>query len=60
MQAGALVMLLGTPIALGSWWGLLAVAAMVPALIWRLFEEENSWQGTCLATWRIKKKCGTG
>jgi protein-S-isoprenylcysteine O-methyltransferase Ste14 len=41
MYAGALVMLLGIPIALGSWWGILVVAAMLPALIWRLFEEEK-------------------
>jgi protein-S-isoprenylcysteine O-methyltransferase Ste14 len=41
MYAGALVMLLGIPIALGSWWGLLVIVAMVPALIWRLFDEEK-------------------
>ena len=41
MYAGALVMLLGIPIALGSWWGLLALAAMMPALIWRLLDEEK-------------------
>jgi protein-S-isoprenylcysteine O-methyltransferase Ste14 len=41
MYAAALVMLLGIPIALGSWWGLLAFAAMTPALIWRIFDEER-------------------
>jgi protein-S-isoprenylcysteine O-methyltransferase Ste14 len=41
MYAGALVMLLGIPIALGSWWGLLVIAAMMPALIWRLIDEEK-------------------
>jgi protein-S-isoprenylcysteine O-methyltransferase Ste14 len=41
MYAGALVMLLGIPIALGSWWGLLVIVAMVPALIWRLIDEEK-------------------
>ena len=41
MYAGALVMLLGIPIALGSWWGLLVLLAMTPALIWRLFDEEK-------------------
>ena len=41
MYAGALVMLLGIPIALGSWWGLLVLVSMMPALIWRLFEEEK-------------------
>jgi protein-S-isoprenylcysteine O-methyltransferase Ste14 len=41
MYAGGLVMLLGIPIALGSWWGLLVVVAMMPALIWRLVDEEG-------------------
>jgi protein-S-isoprenylcysteine O-methyltransferase Ste14 len=41
MYSGALVMLLGMPIALGSWWGVLVVVAMLPALIWRLLEEEK-------------------
>jgi protein-S-isoprenylcysteine O-methyltransferase Ste14 len=41
MYAGALVMLLGIPIALGSWWGVAVIVAMVPALIWRLFGEEK-------------------
>ena len=41
MYAGALVMLLGIPIALGSWWGLLIIVAMMPALIWRLIDEER-------------------
>lgn len=41
MYAGAMVMLVGMPIALGSWWGLLALLAMTPALIWRLLDEER-------------------
>ena len=41
MYAGALVMLLGMPIALGSWWGALVIVAMLPALIWRLIDEER-------------------
>jgi protein-S-isoprenylcysteine O-methyltransferase Ste14 len=41
MYATALVMLLGMPIALGSWWGALIVVALVPALIWRLLDEER-------------------
>jgi protein-S-isoprenylcysteine O-methyltransferase Ste14 len=41
MYSGALVMLLGIPIALGSWWGVLIIAVILPALIWRLFEEEK-------------------
>ena len=41
MYAGALVMLLGIPIALSSWWGVLVIVAMMPALLWRLFDEEK-------------------
>ena len=41
MYAGALVLLAGIPIALGSWWGLLVLIAMLPALIWRLLDEEK-------------------
>jgi protein-S-isoprenylcysteine O-methyltransferase Ste14 len=41
MYAGALVMLAGIPVALGSWWGLLIMAAILPALLWRLFDEEK-------------------
>ena len=41
MYAGTVVMLLGTPIALGSWWGLPAIVAMIPALIWRVLDEEK-------------------
>jgi protein-S-isoprenylcysteine O-methyltransferase Ste14 len=41
MYAGGLVLLLGMPIALGSWWGLLVIFAMLPALIWRLVDEEK-------------------
>jgi protein-S-isoprenylcysteine O-methyltransferase Ste14 len=41
MYAAALVMLLGIPIALGSWWGVIIVAGLVPVLIWRLTDEER-------------------
>lgn len=41
MYASALPYLLGTPIALGSFWGLLGLAVIVPALIWRLIDEER-------------------
>jgi protein-S-isoprenylcysteine O-methyltransferase Ste14 len=45
MYAGALIMLVGIPIALGSWWGALVVAAIMPALIWRLMDEEKFLAG---------------
>jgi protein-S-isoprenylcysteine O-methyltransferase Ste14 len=41
MYATLLLMLLGIPVALGSWWGVLVVIAIVPALIWRLTDEER-------------------
>jgi protein-S-isoprenylcysteine O-methyltransferase Ste14 len=41
MYVAALVMLLGMPIALGSWWGVLTMAAVVPAVVWRLLDEER-------------------
>jgi protein-S-isoprenylcysteine O-methyltransferase Ste14 len=41
MYAGAFLYLLGMPLALGSYWGLLAVAAMMAAVTWRMFDEED-------------------
>jgi len=41
MYAGGYVLLLGTPLALGSYWGLLASAAMLPLFVWRLLDEER-------------------
>lgn len=41
MYASAFLYLLGTPLALGSWWGFVPLAAMLPFLIWRLFDEEH-------------------
>ena len=41
MYASAMLYLIGTPLALGSYWGLVAFVAMIPVLIWRLFDEER-------------------
>jgi protein-S-isoprenylcysteine O-methyltransferase Ste14 len=41
MYAGALIYLAGTPLALGSYWGLLALLFMLPFLVWRLIDEEH-------------------
>ena len=41
MYAAALLMLLGIPVSLGSWWGALVLAALLPALGWRLIDEER-------------------
>jgi protein-S-isoprenylcysteine O-methyltransferase Ste14 len=41
MYASASLYVLGTPLALGSYWGLLAAAAMLLFVIWRLIDEER-------------------
>lgn len=41
MYAAALVMILGIPVGLGSWWGVLVWVALLPALAWRLLDEER-------------------
>jgi protein-S-isoprenylcysteine O-methyltransferase Ste14 len=41
MYASASLYLLGTPLALGSYWAFFSIAAMIPFLIWRLFDEER-------------------
>src|SRR5262249_2718751 len=41
MYAGGLLYVAGTPLALGSYWGFVSIAAMMPFLIWRLFDEER-------------------
>ena len=41
MYASASLYLIGTPLALGSYWGLLVLAGMLPLLVWRLRDEER-------------------
>jgi protein-S-isoprenylcysteine O-methyltransferase Ste14 len=41
MYSGALIMLLGTPLALASWWGLIAFVLMVALIVLRLLDEEK-------------------
>jgi protein-S-isoprenylcysteine O-methyltransferase Ste14 len=41
MYTGGLAMFMGMPLALGSWWGTLAMAVIVPVIIWRLLDEEK-------------------
>jgi protein-S-isoprenylcysteine O-methyltransferase Ste14 len=41
MYGSVTLYVLGTPLALGSWWGLVAAALMVPVLVWRLSDEER-------------------
>ncbi len=41
MYFGGLLLLIGTPIALGSYWGILVFIPFLPILIWRLLDEEK-------------------
>jgi protein-S-isoprenylcysteine O-methyltransferase Ste14 len=41
MYIGALIMLLGVPLALGSWWGLFTIVPMALVIVWRLLDEEK-------------------
>jgi protein-S-isoprenylcysteine O-methyltransferase Ste14 len=41
MYAGGVLYTVGTPLALGSYWGFVPLAAMLPFLLWRLLDEER-------------------
>lgn len=41
MYMGAFFYLMGIPLSLGSFWGLVVLALIMPALMWRLFDEEK-------------------
>ncbi|HEY6026110.1 MAG TPA: isoprenylcysteine carboxylmethyltransferase family protein [Pseudolabrys sp.] len=41
MYMGTQPLTIAMPLALGSWWALLPVIAIVPALVWRLVDEER-------------------
>ncbi len=38
---GDLTLILGIPLALGSWWGLAVFALIIPAMVWMIFDEEK-------------------
>jgi protein-S-isoprenylcysteine O-methyltransferase Ste14 len=56
MYASALLYLVGTPLALASFWGLLPLAAMMPFLIWRLRDEESFLAGNLSGYTEYQKK----
>jgi protein-S-isoprenylcysteine O-methyltransferase Ste14 len=41
MYAAGMLLFLGMPLALGSYWGLVVIPMTLPFLIWRLFDEER-------------------
>jgi protein-S-isoprenylcysteine O-methyltransferase Ste14 len=40
MYAGVVLICVGIPLALGSWWGLVSLALTLPVLVWRILDEE--------------------
>ena len=45
MYASAVPLFLATPLALGSWWGLVPAALLLAMLVWRLLDEERYLAG---------------
>jgi protein-S-isoprenylcysteine O-methyltransferase Ste14 len=41
MYTSALIMFVGTPLALGSWWGLVPALVLFATIVWRLLDEEQ-------------------
>jgi len=41
MYSGAILLLVGMPLALGSWWALIVIAPFMPVLVWRILDEER-------------------
>jgi protein-S-isoprenylcysteine O-methyltransferase Ste14 len=56
MYSGAFIILLGIPLALGSWWALIFFFLLFAAIVWRLLEEENSFRRNCQDIQVIVKK----
>jgi protein-S-isoprenylcysteine O-methyltransferase Ste14 len=40
MYMGVVIMMIGVPLALGSYWGLLLLLLIIPILMWRIVDEE--------------------
>src|SRR5262249_40546436 len=60
MYASASLYLLGTPLALGSYWGLLPFAATMPFLVWRFFKKGCFRAGTLPEYTKYKKRARPG
>ncbi|MDP2944139.1 MAG: isoprenylcysteine carboxylmethyltransferase family protein [bacterium] len=56
MYTGALVMLLGIPLALGSWWGLFTIIPITLVIVWRLLDEEKFLANNLLGYSEYQKK----
>lgn len=56
MYIGALILLIGTPLALGSWWGVLTIIPITAVIIWRLLDEERFLTKSLLGYTEYKSK----
>jgi protein-S-isoprenylcysteine O-methyltransferase Ste14 len=56
MYMGALLMFIGIPLSLGSGLGVMVLVLSMPALLWRLLDEEKFWQRTCRAIRTTKQR----
>jgi protein-S-isoprenylcysteine O-methyltransferase Ste14 len=56
MYSAAIIMLIGTPLALGSWWGLLAVIPITIVIVLRLLDEEKFLGRRLVGYTEYKKK----
>jgi protein-S-isoprenylcysteine O-methyltransferase Ste14 len=56
MYIGALILLLGIPLALGSWWGILTIIPITAVIVWRLLDEERFLAKNLSGYMEYKKK----
>jgi protein-S-isoprenylcysteine O-methyltransferase Ste14 len=56
MYAGAFIMLIGVPLALGSLWGLLTIIPLILVIIWRLLDEEKILKKNLLGYLEYQKR----
>jgi protein-S-isoprenylcysteine O-methyltransferase Ste14 len=56
MYMGGFILFIGMSLALGSWWDFALFAVVMPALIWRLFDEEKFLKKNLLGYMKYAKK----
>ena len=56
MYSGALRLIVGTPLALGSWWDLFLIFLILAALVWRLVDEEKFLENNLAGYFEYERK----
>jgi protein-S-isoprenylcysteine O-methyltransferase Ste14 len=56
MYSSAALYFIGMSLALASYWALIPAILTILGLVWRLFDEENSWHKICPDIWTIARK----